>query len=136
MMRHHFLWLLQSLSIGLLSCSAGMFLPIDQNALADGRLLRGERWQRWRLDDSSKADFYVASDGNDSWSGTLAVPNRQQTDGPFATLDKARVAVRKLKKSIYQKKRADRETVDRNTALFWHRPRYPGARPNRHLSTE
>jgi hypothetical protein len=41
-----------------------------------------------------KADFYVATNGNDAWSGTLSVPNRDRTDGPFASLEKARDAVR------------------------------------------
>ena len=47
----------------------------------------------------TKADFYVATNGFDSWSGTLATPNAQGSDGPFATLERARDAVRDLKKS-------------------------------------
>jgi hypothetical protein len=38
--------------------------------------------------------FYVAADGKDSWSGLLAAPNARKTDGPFATLQRARNAVR------------------------------------------
>ncbi|NCO40126.1 MAG: hypothetical protein GW892_15600 [Armatimonadetes bacterium] len=41
--------------------------------------------------------FYVATDGNDAWSGTLAAANAGKTDGPFATLTRARDAVRALK---------------------------------------
>ena len=41
-----------------------------------------------------KGDFFVAVNGNDAWSGTLAAPNAEGTDGPFATLEKARDAVR------------------------------------------
>ncbi len=44
------------------------------------------------------ADFYVSPRGSDTWSGTLASPNAQGTDGPFASLKKARDAVRDLKK--------------------------------------
>lgn len=44
-----------------------------------------------------KADFYVSPHGSDAWSGTLAEPNAQKTDGPFATLERARDAVRDLK---------------------------------------
>jgi hypothetical protein len=44
-----------------------------------------------------KADFYVAPGGNDQWSGLLAAPNDQKTDGPFATLERARDAVRGLR---------------------------------------
>jgi len=43
--------------------------------------------------------FYVAPDGNDSWSGTLQSINAAQTDGPLATLTGARNAVRRLKQS-------------------------------------
>ena len=42
------------------------------------------------------ADFYVSTNGNDAWSGTLDVPNTGGTDGPFATLARARDAVRDL----------------------------------------
>lgn len=48
---------------------------------------------------SSKADFYVSTKGSDNWSGTLASPNAKGTDGPFATLEHARDAVRVLKKT-------------------------------------
>lgn len=41
-----------------------------------------------------KADFYISPSGNDSWSGTLAAPNADRSDGPFKTLTKARDAVR------------------------------------------
>ena len=43
-----------------------------------------------------QGDFYVSTDGNDAWSGRLARPNSGKTDGPFATLKRAREAVRKL----------------------------------------
>jgi hypothetical protein len=47
----------------------------------------------------SEADFYVSPIGSNNWSGTLAEPNAQGTDGPFATLECARDAVRNLKKA-------------------------------------
>ena len=43
--------------------------------------------------------YYVATDGNDAWSGTLPAPNRTRTDGPFATMARARDAIRALKQS-------------------------------------
>ncbi len=46
--------------------------------------------------DASTADFYVATDGKDAWSGTLSEPNHDGTDGPFATLARVRDAVRQL----------------------------------------
>src|SRR5262249_30996876 len=41
--------------------------------------------------------FYVSLDGNDVWSGKLAVANKDKTDGPFATIGKARDGIRSLK---------------------------------------
>ena len=46
---------------------------------------------------ASSITFYVATDGNDSWSGTLAEPNKNQTDGPFATIFQARDSIRERK---------------------------------------
>lgn len=40
--------------------------------------------------------FYVSTQGNDHWSGKLAAPNATRTDGPFATLTRARDALRAL----------------------------------------
>ena len=37
--------------------------------------------------------FFVALDGNDQWSGALASPNDDGTDGPFRTLSRAREAL-------------------------------------------
>jgi len=42
-------------------------------------------------------DLYVATNGNDAWSGLLPAPNAGGTDGPFATLEAARNAIRSLK---------------------------------------
>jgi parallel beta-helix repeat protein len=39
-------------------------------------------------------DYYVGPGGSDAWSGRLPEPNAERTDGPFATLPKARDAVR------------------------------------------
>ncbi|MDA9335780.1 right-handed parallel beta-helix repeat-containing protein [Flavobacteriaceae bacterium] len=44
------------------------------------------------------ADFFVSTKGSDKWSGTLDEPNASKTDGPFATLEQAKNAVRDLKK--------------------------------------
>ena len=41
--------------------------------------------------------FYVSTVGNDSWSGMIPKSNLNSTDGPFATLDAARNAIRALK---------------------------------------
>jgi hypothetical protein len=41
--------------------------------------------------------FWVAPDGNNTWSGKLERPNSEKTDGPLTTLAGARDAVRRLK---------------------------------------
>ena len=43
---------------------------------------------------AAKGGFFVATNGNDLWSGHLPAPNRRGTDGPFATLPAALTAVR------------------------------------------
>ncbi len=48
------------------------------------------------LDGGEELEFYVAANGNDSWSGTRASPNKKGTDGPFATLERAQERVRQL----------------------------------------
>ena len=65
-----------------------LFAGFPTDALARGS---GEKGQR-------TADFFVAVNGSDRWSGQLDQPNRTSTDGPFATLARARDAVRALKR--------------------------------------
>jgi parallel beta-helix repeat protein len=45
----------------------------------------------------NKTVFYVSLAGDDRWSGRLAEPTSQKPDGPFATLTRARQAVRELR---------------------------------------
>jgi hypothetical protein len=40
------------------------------------------------------ADFHVSPQGSDAWSGRFPEPNAAGTDGPFASLERARDAVR------------------------------------------
>ncbi|MCW2240979.1 carbohydrate-binding domain-containing protein [Azospirillum canadense] len=42
----------------------------------------------------SGAAYYVAKNGKDTWSGRLAEPNADGTDGPFASLERAQAAMR------------------------------------------
>ncbi len=51
----------------------------------------------------AQADFYVSTTGRDSWSGRLAKPNADQTDGPFSTIERAQQAVHH---AITQKQKA------------------------------
>ncbi|HTR98359.1 MAG TPA: hypothetical protein VML00_01345, partial [Bacteroidota bacterium] len=41
--------------------------------------------------------FFVATNGNDHWSGTLPAPNGTKSDGPLATPVGARDALRRLR---------------------------------------
>jgi len=41
--------------------------------------------------------FYVSPNGNDQWSGTIAAVDAKGSDGPFATLQRARNAIRELR---------------------------------------
>jgi hypothetical protein len=43
---------------------------------------------------AADADLYVALDGDDTWSGTRSVPNRDRTDGPLRTVERARDTLR------------------------------------------
>jgi parallel beta-helix repeat protein len=51
-----------------------------------------------RSDYSILRTFYVATNGNDKWSGTLSTPDPSGNDGPFATLGRARDTIRELRK--------------------------------------
>ncbi len=77
--------------------------------ISDGKLLRGEKWNKYTVE-GKKADFYVSPNGNDQWSGTLPKVNQSSTDGPFATIARAKEAVRELKKSVYN---AKEESIDK-----------------------
>jgi len=48
---------------------------------------------------SASTDFFVSTNGKDQWSGRIDSPNSDATDGPFATLQRARDAIRELKVS-------------------------------------
>ena len=45
------------------------------------------------------AEWHVSPSGNDAWSGSLAEPNAGLTDGPVATLERARDAIRERRKA-------------------------------------
>ena len=46
---------------------------------------------------AEEAVLYVAPDGSDAWSGRLPEPNQVRTDGPFASLERARDEIRRIK---------------------------------------
>jgi hypothetical protein len=52
-----------------------------------------------QLSMAAEPDFFVAVNGNDQWSGKLAAPTADGTDGPFLTVQRAQQAVRELKQA-------------------------------------
>lgn len=88
--------------------SSIVFAQLKPDQDRDGKLLRGEVWQKFVV--TKNADFYVAKNGNDSWSGSLSEPNSNKTDGPFATITKAQEAVKTLKKTLFKPKTPPVET--------------------------
>ncbi|MEW6358652.1 MAG: right-handed parallel beta-helix repeat-containing protein [Planctomycetota bacterium] len=58
-----------------------------------------EEIEQMIMEQAVHADYFVATNGNDAWSGTLAKPNKDKSDGPFATITAARDAIRKAKKN-------------------------------------
>lgn len=61
--------------------------------------MSGEHHSGHHVAGGPRHQFYVALNGRDSWSGSLAEPAGDGGDGPFATIDRARDAVRGLKGS-------------------------------------
>jgi hypothetical protein len=51
---------------------------------------------------SSLRQFFVATNGNDTWSGALATPNAAKTDGPLASVEQALEKVRAAKNKGYR----------------------------------
>lgn len=67
-------------------------LWLHRGSLARDEILFSERMAKAMS--QSVSTFYVATNGNDSWSGLLKAPNQAGTDGPFATLERAQLAMR------------------------------------------
>ena len=51
------------------------------------------------MKDAATMQLYVSTEGNDGWTGRLDAPNKDKTDGPFATLGKAKSELRGLKQA-------------------------------------
>lgn len=64
-------------------------------------------------------DLYVSTEGNDTWSGLLAEPNAGRTDGPLATLEAARNAVRRRKGHVFSKQAAHYSAALRGPLNVW-----------------
>jgi len=73
-----------------MSCDRCLIIVVVVVVLLAGTMMYSEA-------QGAQANFYVATNGNDAWSGALPAPNAAGTDGPFATLTRARDAIRELK---------------------------------------
>lgn len=60
--------------------------------------------------------FYVSPKGSDEWSGMLPEPTADGTDGPFATLEQARLALRAMDRAM------DRQVILRAGTYFLAQP--------------
>jgi len=49
--------------------------------------------------DSSELILFISNDGNDNWSGRMSEPDLAESDGPFATLERARDEIRRLRQA-------------------------------------
>ena len=67
--------------------------PNEIIAMSDGHLARASL----AVPAAQPSTIYVSPAGNDAWSGRSAQPNPQGTDGPVATLERARDIVRQTK---------------------------------------
>ncbi len=80
------------------SCAAlGLVLP---SIWGHPVLAAGNEKALARVQAGKAMTFHVATDGSDGWSGLLARPNRQRTDGPWATLAHARDEIRVLRQAV------------------------------------
>jgi hypothetical protein len=52
------------------------------------------QWAQSEVRVSGNVTYYVATSGNDGWSGRLADANAAKTDGPFTSLERARSELR------------------------------------------
>jgi len=70
-------------------------------------------------DAGDAAKLYVAPNGNDSWSGRLAKPNGNRSDGPLATISGAILKLRTRKPSApVTVEIADGEYIQKETIVF------------------
>ena len=64
------------------------------------------------------ADFFVSPRGRDNWSGRLAEPKPDGSDGPLATVARGEALVRELKLREPQPRTSDRRRDPRRHAIF------------------
>ncbi|MDJ0568422.1 MAG: right-handed parallel beta-helix repeat-containing protein [Pleurocapsa sp. MO_192.B19] len=80
----------------LLQILLGWFIAITKK-LGTGMIESSASATSLFADDLEPITFFVDPNGDDSWSGRHKSPNRDNNDGPLATIEGAKLAVRKLK---------------------------------------
>jgi alpha-L-fucosidase-like protein/parallel beta helix pectate lyase-like protein len=84
-------------SIG--SISAGQMAQLRQVQTAIGKAAAK------KTRGSAAVDIFVATDGNDTWTGQLAASNATRSDGPLATIAAAQQKVRRIRQREPDRKR-------------------------------
>ncbi len=65
--------------------------------------------------------LFVSNSGNDAWSGRFPEPNESKTDGPFASLERARDEIRRMQKQS--------DTLKNELVTIREATKKPAARP-------
>lgn len=97
--------------------SSQFFIAIAASIVIVDSLLAGESSQDLKStlsisEKPSVAYFADTNHGNDEWSGTLAEPNPENTDGPVKTIQKAYTNITSPSSTIYVKAGIYRETLN------------------------
>ena len=76
--------------------SAGLVKAVATGAASITASSSGVTSSNAPINVGTESDYFVATNGKDTWSGTLPAPNTTNTDGPFLTIAKAQTAVQNL----------------------------------------
>ncbi|PWU12732.1 MAG: hypothetical protein C5B50_20940 [Verrucomicrobia bacterium] len=87
------------IAIGTLQTLRELRWPLGVSSMSlVGALITAGVADNLRAANPARAVFFVATNGNDGWSGHLVTPNRRKTDGPLATVERAVKTTRELRR--------------------------------------
>lgn len=89
----------------------GILNTLQQTVAADLRLIDDTESEKEPM------IFFVATTGNDAWSGRQAIPNKDFSDGPFASWERVQRAIRELRLQFPQLNRPIKVIFDDGT--YW-----------------
>jgi hypothetical protein len=81
---------------GAATVKAGLVTAVANGASSITASYTGVTSELAPLNIGTGSDYFIATNGKDTWSGTLAAPNATNTDGPFATIAHTQTAVQNL----------------------------------------